>query len=377
MSSQILSVRKWRPLDISFDPSDLMTGQSLVPVKCGDRTSFIRAEKYAALKTILKRSAILAKPVGCVEAPTLEPDKGYDGRLLIGELKDRKGKRFIRLSAAKPYRTEDEHKNELGDQKHNEPTDFWSLIRAEEFNPAEWRIVPLPCLPAVHQLPPIPLKNAENYETFFISNIRKRTAAKTGNGQKKFQKKMGEAWADRKRLYQCGKKLLKDAGFNKHSSDALGPADMRDSCPRCGCSLFVPKKRNSLNCYDCGFEWLYGAENLANENEQDEGLTEQVERTVTPRMTAQDFVSTLIVAGKMGDLQDKNKLRKLSGTFLQVCHGWIASDVQKEPDFWHETAETIRKRATRFMRDFNELKKAGKFPPLNDSAGMSLAIPSI
>lgn len=187
---------------------------------------------------------------------------------------------------------------------------------------------------------------------------------------------MKQTYADRKRLYDCGKTLLKDAEFNKHSSDALGPADMPDSCPRCGCSLFVPKTLKILNCYDCDFEWHYEARRETSENEQNEGMTEQAERTVIPRMTAQEFVSTLIVAGKMADLEEKDKRRKLSGTFLQVCHGWIASDVQKEPDFWHETAETIRKRATRFMRDFNELRRAGKFPPLTDTVEMSLEIPT-
>ena len=137
----------------------------------------------------------------------------------------------------------------------------------------------------------------------------------------------------------------------------------------------MPKALQALNCYDCGFEWHYDIRRVASDNEKNTGLTKQAGRTVTPRMTVKEFASILIVTGKMADLEDKDDLRKLSGTFLQVCHGWIASDVQKEPAFWHETAETIRKRATRFMRDFSECRKADTLTPLAGTTEMSLEIP--
>ena len=125
---------------------------------------------------------------------------------------------------------------------------------------------PLPGMPEHPQPPPAPFAGTDDYKTFSIPNIRKRTAAKTNRGRERFRKHMQQTWSDRKRLYTCGIKLLRDADFSKHTRSIDGPADRRNSCPRCGCSVFVPKgKKNrparflpgiiyeTLSCYDCGY----------------------------------------------------------------------------------------------------------------------------
>ena len=196
------------------------------------------------------------------------------------------------------------------------------------------------------QPPPQPVENAELYDLFFIDSFFYKSKAKTEAGQQNAYQKMKQMRAASKAEYREGNEQLQKAHFNKHSRSVNGAIDPRDTCPRCGCQVFVPfgkqtKKREKLRCKDCGYqlrskfhEPTKVEEISSTDRNQLAGVPNRVDPPkVKARMSKQDFVARLRQSGMLQDAQssedlDPEERRKLTGSYLQIVDSWTADDVR-------------------------------------------------
>lgn len=262
---------------------------------------------------------------------------------------------------------------------------------AEQFNPADWENISWTAfrraLPPMPQPPPSPLAGAEDYKLMFIQNLRKKTSAKTAEGRDKFQKRMKQLWSDRKRLYRVGKKLLQDAGFFKQSQSPDGPVDSRNSCPRCGCTVFDSNNRQNMEakfppatvheklvCHDCGYVprehsyWIKSAD--VDESKHSTELASSETKycpaaATNPRLTPQQFVTALLIRGQLEDIADPEKRKKLVGSYLILCEKWLPRDVQQGL-FVADAEETLKKRADRLSKALKDHERQGDPLPVVD-----------
>lgn len=198
---------------------------------------------------------------------------------------------------------------------------------------------------------------AAPYSTFSVPDIHPTGRSAT---------EMRSIWADRKREFAAGVSLLRDAHFFTHTESVSGQVDAtRDHCPRCGCSIFIGTNRmdqdaqialEDLSCLDCGYlagtksYYQTEADRAADVFYEDRHIISEIKQSRSPRLTAQEFIALLALRGDLADLEaDKEKLRKLAGTYALLVDGLLPRDLQQFYGFT-ESENTLRVRADRFLR---------------------------
>jgi hypothetical protein len=370
-------LKKWRPLDIPYDSSLLRTGDCLVRIGLGTvngnkLTAHILPEKYPALKAACPGKGPPKAKHKIPENPK-DTKKHWDD--VHGKIK------FV------TPRCHAEHVPDLS----------WICpANLEKFNPNGWEIKKWCWLPTkeptfscqeFHIPEPKPLTGAEFYHEFHIPNIRKRTKAKTDKGLARFNARMETTWANRKAEFDRGKnclrkerrRLLHDGkpNFDGHSQDGT-PIDPRNSCPRCGCSFFKSTGRKNLDakyapatvheklkCYDCGYELREKYYRIKASDVNDDSFLGALHAVIEPpeaipRLTPQEFVAALLIDGRLDDITGTEERRKILGSYLQLCEGWLPADVKNESGFDGEQESAIRQRATRLSRALLEHQQAKK-----------------
>jgi hypothetical protein len=182
-------------------------------------------------------------------------------------------------------------------------------------------------------------------DPIFFPVIPKTTAAKTKEGKERFAANRDAACKKQKALFEEGRALLKDAGFNHHSESVSQKTDTRQACKLCGSSCFadVGKTGRYLSCRDCGRKRLAGsranAQREPRESHEDydgyrEPTAEMVylewaNRRKRRKLTKAEFVDALAEEGRLGVLYDPRKLQYALRSYLCLCVGWLPRDVAK------------------------------------------------
>jgi hypothetical protein len=356
LSTKLRRALNPKPL-VDFSPNGLQTGNCLAPVgaKVGreDKTWYLMVGAYCQLRKKLHSVIPQKKSISCDDESTdVEADAVDNTR------------------------------------RNTEPVNYWTIPCVEKFNRDDWEAIVSwsafrESMPNTTQLPPPPFANADDYKEFFIPDIKKKTLAKTDKGRARFEKKMRAIWSDRKRLFSCGLQLLHDAGFFKHNSSVEGrPVDERHSCPRCGCTLFDSKGKKNLGaryppatiheklvCHDCGYTPRPKTYDIRSADAEEVQVYSEIP-LLRPRLTAKQFVAALLLRGKLQDLVDAEKRRKVSGSYLILCEKWLPRDV-REAAFFDEPENTIKKRADRLYRAVKECQNAGNLLPEPDAESIA------
>jgi hypothetical protein len=234
----------------------------------------------------------------------------------------------------------------------------WATSYSEPFKAVEWVVVPLPWIPVEPKVALVvpPTNPQEHYSSLhrpqFIPHLRKKTAAKTPEGQARFKEKMLPLWRQRKAQFDEYENKFR---VKKHSDDALPPSkNLR--CARCGGSVFTKE----IVCRDCGQDMRrYERRNNSN---QETAANHERKGHKKVRMTAEEALVGWLVTHSQG-------LRALSSeNWSKVADAIdILSGEKVSRDVSQETGESLRaieSRCERIAGGLREYARGLKRRPL-------------
>lgn len=218
------------------------------------------------------------------------------------------------------------------------------------------------------QPPPDPFPGAELYSGALhqfgvIPSLKRKTAAKQEKNLARFAAEKRQLCAERKAEFKFWNKKLREA-LGSHSNSHTGGGYETESCPRCGASFFVNKRRV---CFDCGYtlgEIHYRSRTHDLVSFRDASampLVQEITKRSNQRrrrcLTPEQFVAGLILRGQLANLTTAASLEKASGTYQILCEGWLPRDVAKLSD---DSERAIASRAERLFDSVAEHEAKGE-----------------
>jgi hypothetical protein len=198
--------------------------------------------------------------------------------------------------------------------------------------------------------------DAWDYGVLSVPKIRTKTRAKTSAGQQRAFNLFREECAAQKEQMLKGERLLRKAGFGKHSDSFGGAPDDRDRCPRCGGTYWTGRP---LRCHDCHYSLRERRASEVPDFGQNSELygvpLPDFDGNKRPRraVTSQELLTTLLMRGDLLRANTEAKATRLLGISRILLDGWLPRDVAEETG---ENPETIRTHVDRIYRDIETLR---------------------